>query len=71
MIITNENLKNPYILAFCKANNIKKGDTIKTIDYMFWIDKKHDDFRRLKGLPEHIDLNKSEVKEFCAFIGLN
>lgn len=70
MTINKDNLKNPYVLAFCKAHGVKQGEEIKTTDYMFWIDKKHDDFRKLHGLPEHIQLNENQHKAFCAYIGL-
>ena len=70
MIISKDNLKNPYVLAFCKAHNVKQGEEVKTTNYIFWIDKKHDDFRKLHNLPEHIQLNESQHKLFCAYIGL-
>lgn len=70
MIISKDNIKNKYVLAYCKARGVKQGEEVKNIDYMFWIDKKHDDFRALKGLPEHITLNEKENKEFLVFIGL-
>jgi len=70
MIISKDNIKNKYVLAYCKAHGVKQGEEVKNTDYMFWIDKKHDDFRTLKGLPEHITLNEKENKEFLVFIGL-
>ena len=70
MIIVKDNLKNPYVLAYCKAHGVKQGEKVKNIDYMFWIDKKHDDFRKLHNLPEHIELNETENKHFLSFIGL-
>lgn len=70
MIISKDNLKNPYVLAFCKAHGVKQGEEVKNIDYMFWIDGKHDDFRRLHSLPEHIELTETENKHFLAFISL-
>ena len=69
MTIDKDNLKNPYVLAFCKAHGVKQGEKVKNIDYMFWIDKKHDDFRKLHNLPEHIQLNEKQHKAFCAYIG--
>lgn len=70
MTINKENLKNPYVLAFCKVHNITEGEEVENIRYMFWIDKKHDDFRKLHNLPEHIQLNEKQYKAFCAYIGL-
>ena len=70
MVINKNNLKNPYVLAFCKAHGVKEGQKIKIIDYMFWIDAKHDEFRTIYNLPEHIELNKKQQERFCSFIGL-
>lgn len=70
MIISKDNLKNPYILAFCKVHDVKQGEEVKNINYMFWIDKKHDSFRKLHNLPEHIELNEAQHNAFCAYIGL-
>ncbi len=70
MVIDFKSIKNPYLLAYIKAFNIADGSTIRTIDYMFWIDEKHDQYRNKKGLPSHIDLNEKQISDFCSFIGL-
>ncbi len=70
MLLTTNNLKNPYVLAYCKAHGANKGEEIKTFDYMFWIDKKHDDFRKMYNLPEHIELNEKQQNVFLSYIGL-
>ena len=70
MIINKKNIKNPYLLAYLKVFNIKDGEEIKNYDFMFWIDKKHTEYRNIHNMPEHIMLNDEQVKEFCAFIGL-
>ena len=62
---------NPYLLAYFKHNNLKPGDTWVTLDYMDWIDQKHDQFRKLRHLPEHITLNEAEVKDFIKYINEN
>jgi hypothetical protein len=58
-----------YVQAYLKLNNLKVGDSWDNVDYMFWIDKKHDEFRKLHRLPEHITLNDSQVEQFLHFIG--
>lgn len=68
MIVNRKNIKNPYLLAYMDVHNIRDGEDIKNTNYMFWIDKKHNEYRKLKGLPEHIELNNNEVKEFVEFI---
>ena len=37
---------------------------------MFWIDKKHSEYRNIHNMPDHIMLNDEQVKDFCDFIGL-
>ena len=46
------------------------GEEIKNYDFMFWIDKKHTEYRNIHNMPEHIMLNDEQVKDFCAFIDL-
>ena len=70
MIIDKKNIKNPYLLAYLKVFNIKDGEEIKNYDFMFWIDKKHAEYRNIHNMPEHIMLTDEQVKDFCAFIGL-
>ena len=70
MVIDKKKIKNPYLLAYLKAFNIKDGEEIKNYNYMFWIDQKHTEYRKLHNMPEHIMLNDEQVKDFCIFIGL-
>lgn len=63
-------ITNPYLLAYVNAFGIKDGEEIKAVNYMTWIDGKHSEYRRKRGLPDHIDLNEEEIKEFCCFLGL-
>lgn len=67
MTLTNN--KNVYVLAYAKEKDIKMGEEFKTTEYMFWIDKKHDAFRKLHKLPDHIELNEKEKEMFLHFIG--
>lgn len=71
MIIDKKKIKNPYLLAYLKAFNINDGEEIKNYDFMFWIDKKHTEYRNIHNMPEHIMLNDEQVKDFCVFIGCN
>lgn len=59
---------NPYIIAFFNKHDINIGDEFKTYEYMFWIDKKHDEYREKEGLPNFITLNPIQVKDFIEFI---
>ena len=70
MVIDKKKIKNPYLLSYLKAFNIKDGEEIKNYDFMFWIDKKHTEYRNIHNMPEQIMLNDEQVKDFCAFIGL-
>lgn len=69
MILQRNTTRNPYLVAYADANNIKDGEDVRPIDYMEWIDKKHSAFRKERGLPEHIELNINQIPLFLAFIG--
>lgn len=68
MKLTNRNIKNPYLAAYVRKNDIKTGEDFPIISYMFWIDEKHDLFRRMNGLPEFVSLNAKEKEKFIEFI---
>ena len=68
MRLTSENVKNPYLLAFSKKNNIKAGEEFSAVDYMFWIDEKNDFFRKINGWPECLDLSGKQKEKFIEFI---
>lgn len=59
---------NPYLLSYFKHHGLSLGDSWSVTQYMLWIDQKHDEFRRIHHLPEHIDLNQHEIEEFLSFI---
>lgn len=68
MIINRERIKNPYLLAYVDRLNIADGTDIRPIDYMFWIDARHDEYRKAHGLPEHISLSNDEVADFTKYL---
>lgn len=60
--------ENPYLLSYFLHKGLTPGDCYFAADYMTWIDKKHDEFRKLHKLPEFVTLNDAEVKEFVQFL---
>lgn len=60
--------KNPYLLSYFIHKNLSIGDTWIAADYILWIDQKHEEFRKLHHLPEHIDLNDSETQKFIQYL---
>mgnify|MGYP000026110962 CR=1 FL=1 len=60
--------QNPYLLSYFQHKNLSIGDTWIAADYILWIDQKHEEFRKLHHLPEHIDLNDSEIQEFIRYL---
>ena len=58
MVIDKKKIKNPYLLAYLKAFNIKDGEEIKNYDFMFWIDKKHTEYRNIQF---HVDVITFEI----------
>ena len=68
MKINENNLKNPYVQAYASKKNLRIGDTIPNVDYMLWINKKHDEFRGIHGIPEHVILIGKDQEEFIGYI---
>jgi hypothetical protein len=57
----------PNFRAYCKAHNLKSGDIWITYDYMAWIFRKDEEFRRLKGLRKDESM-RPWSKEFTKFL---
>ena len=70
MLINRNRIKNPYLKVFIDKFHIADGTEIPTYKYMFWIDKKHDDYRTLHHLPDHIELNPAQVDDFINYIAI-
>lgn len=60
--------ENPYLLSYFRHKGLTSGDYYIASDYLIWIDQKHDEFRSLHHLPEHIELNRAEKKTFIQFL---
>ncbi|PGO61800.1 hypothetical protein CN980_29155 [Bacillus cereus] len=58
MKVTNLEECQPRFVSFCKAHNLSEGDEWQTWDYMAWISKKANEFRRLHGLKNWDSLGK-------------
>lgn len=70
MIINRQTLKNPYIRAYADINGIADGGEIFAVQYMIWFDKKQNDFRNTRKLPENAELNTDQQREFMDFLWL-
>ena len=55
-------------LSYFKHQGLSIGDSWNVTQYMLWIDQKHDEFRRIRHLPEHVSLNNIEIHDFLHFI---
>ena len=60
--------KNPYLLSYFLHKGLTPGNYYIAADYIIWIDQKHDEFRKLHNLPECLELNDAEAKEFLLFL---
>ncbi|MDA2116721.1 hypothetical protein PDN31_15330 [Bacillus cereus] len=60
MIVTNLEERQPRFIAFCKAHDLSEGGEWQTWDYMAWVSKKANEFRRLHGLKNWDSLGKLE-----------
>lgn len=66
--VVTESARNPYLRCYFRAKGLRPGDTYKNYEYMFWIDAKHDEFRKANGIPEHKTYNEQEQAAFEAFL---
>ncbi|KXY25724.1 hypothetical protein AT267_27235 [Bacillus cereus] len=60
MKVTDLTNRQPRFIAYCKALNIAEGSEWQTGDYMAWVSKKANEFRRLHGLRDWDSLGKLE-----------
>lgn len=60
--------ENPYLAAYLCQKGLTVGDHYSATNYMLWVDEKHDEFRKMHHLPEHITLNDTEVQEFIRYL---
>ncbi|MFB5588486.1 hypothetical protein ACE41I_17490 [Bacillus cereus] len=58
MKVTNLEECQPRFVLFCKVHNLSEGDEWQTCDYMAWVSKKANEFRRLHGLKNWDSLGK-------------
>ena len=68
MVIDRKKIKNPYLEAFADKFNYADGIEIRNIDYMFWIERKHTEYRKLINYPEHCSLTKEMIPAFVEWL---
>ena len=62
------NTTNPYLSAYFKAKNLNPGDAWVSLEYMTWIEAKHDAFWRRFRTPSYVECSEKEQKLFMAFL---
>lgn len=63
----NENIKNPYLIEYCRIKGIKQGGEIKTVDYTSWIIEIQDYYnKKMFGTTEFFmcGLPKAEQEKY-------
>ena len=71
MKVNRSEMTNPLFAAFLDARNIKDGEEAKPWEFTAWIQKKHAEFRHLKGLDEGMfpkSYTKEQRQEFEEFL---
>ncbi|MDQ0154937.1 hypothetical protein [Robertmurraya andreesenii] len=63
-IVTNLSHCQPYFKAYCAEHGLTDGDEWKTWEYMAWISRKWEDYRRLRGKGRYDSIMESERLEF-------
>lgn len=71
MVVDRNRIKNPYLAAYVDKFNYADGTEIRNIDYMFWIERKHTEYRKLIGYPEHCTLTDEMVPAFVEWLKLS
>jgi hypothetical protein len=57
-----------YIQAYLKASDLTIGDKWNAVDYMNWIDQKHNEFRKMFKLSDIGEYNEKEKQMFLKHI---
>ena len=71
MKVNRSEITNPRFLLFLKARGIQDGEDVEGREYVEWIQKKHGEFRRLKGLSKGMfekPYTEEQMKEFEEFL---
>lgn len=68
-----KNKKCSYVLAYFKNHDLNIGDEWNMLDYIRWIQNKHDEFHKINKLPECVTYwnghNEDLLEKFLEFIG--
>ncbi|WP_296113030.1 hypothetical protein [uncultured Anaerococcus sp.] len=68
MILTDRNLGNDHLRIFANLKGFSLGDEVKTIDYIFFIDREETRFNKetgLRDMPEYFSRwLKSKYKDY-------
>lgn len=60
----NENIKNPYLIEYCRIKGIKQGGEIKMVDYTSWIIEIQDYYnKKMFGTTEFFIYNASKAEQ--------
>ncbi len=68
MIINRNKITNPFLVAYIDKFNYADGTEIRNIDYMFWIDRKHTEYRKFIGYPEDCSLTEEMIPSFIEWL---
>jgi hypothetical protein len=69
MSIINPNIEYcSYFKAYMAANNLHKGDNFKGHEYINWITTRHQEFRKVNGLNQHVPYTGEQQKQFEQYI---
>ena len=53
-IINDLGKSQPYFRAYCLAKRLVNGDVWSSVNYLSWIERMQDKYRKLKGLRDHV-----------------
>jgi hypothetical protein len=58
----------PYFQAYINAMNLKDGDEYMPHEYLTWIQRKHNDFRKLHGIPADVGYTVEQSRMFADYV---
>jgi hypothetical protein len=59
---------NPYFKAYINAKGLKDGDEYMPHEYLTWIQRQHNDFRKANGIPADVGYTAEQSRMFAAFV---
>ena len=68
--VKSKSLQTKEFNAYVKNKDLKVGDKVKALDFIFWIQDKHKEFKEINNIPDRV-YSTEEQNQFNEFIRRN